>query len=137
MDSSSTVPPDSAAAAIESAAQLASAALQLLSMLDVVRQWSLEDADHLSDLAEQADQLSVFAAAQSPHPSAEQAKRIARVLDAGSWRAHRLLQAVPAQSRDKNNSVFAVESALKRLGDALERLRRALGLAPADEGGAG
>ncbi len=135
MDSSPPAPQDHAAAAVETAWQLASSALQLLSMLDVVQQWSLEDADHLADLAEQADRLSVLAAARTPPTTPEQAKRIAKVLDAGSWRAHRLLPAVQAQARDKA-SAAGVESALRRLGDALERLRRALGLVPADDDGA-
>ena len=136
MDGSPKPLPDGASAAAETAWQAASSALQMLSMLDVVRHWSLEDADHLTELAEQADQLSFLAASQVLQLPPNQAKRLARALDGGRWRARRLQQAVPTQARDKS-SAAAVATALQRLGDALERLRLALGLLPAEGGSAG
>lgn len=116
---------DSAVAAVESAWQLVASNLQLLTMLEVVREWDRSDAVSVGESAEQTEQLTAAVASAPPPADPEDLERVVRTLDAVAKRAERLARVAPGQARD-DACADAIANALQRLAAASATLRRVL-----------
>lgn len=126
--------PENGAGAVERARQMALAVLQLLVLLEVVREWTRADVADLAEAAEQAEALSVALdhAARVP-PSAEELLRARKAIAQVHPRLDGLLRLAPLQAPDPA-SADAMSETLRRLRvscDALQAgLDRTLPLTP-------